>query len=123
MKNIKQIGICMDHTNALLMELTDEAIVTNIIVTESSNQDDEQSLTSHVKPLINKEQRVSYYKKISDSIRNFEEVILFGPTDTKNELLNLLKADHLFEKIKIEARNSDKMTENQMHAFIREYFK
>ena len=122
MKNSKQMGIYMDHTNALVMELTDKTIVKHSIATESSSHDEEQSLTSHVKPLVNKEQRVSYYKKISDYIRNFQEVILFGPTDAKNELLNLLKADHLFEKIKIETRNSDKMTENQMHAFIREYF-
>jgi stalled ribosome rescue protein Dom34 len=123
MKNIKQMGIWMDHSNALLMELTDDTIATHSVVSESSDQVNEQGLISHGKPLINKEQRFSYYKKISDSIRNFQEVVLFGPTDAKNELLNLLKADHLFKNIKIEVKNADKMTENQMYAFIRDYFK
>ena len=73
----------------------------------------------------NKEQmdQASYYKKISDIIRSYPEVILFGPTDAKLELLNLLKADHLFENIKIEVLNSDKMTAKQMHDFVREHFK
>lgn len=123
MKNSKQMGIYMDHTNALLMELTDKTIVKHSILSKSSQQEDEQSKISHVKPLINKEQRVSYYKKLSDSIRKYKEVVLFGPTDAKNELLNLLSTDYLFKNIKIEAKNSDIMTENQMHVFLREYFK
>ena len=48
--------------------------------------------------------------------------MLFGPTDAKTELFNLLKADHHFDKINIETKHADKMTENQQHAFVREYF-
>ncbi len=36
--------------------------------------------------------------------------------------LNVLKADHHFDKINIETRQTDKMTENQQHAFVKEYF-
>lgn len=52
----------------------------------------------------------------------YEEVLLFGPTEAKNELLNLLQADHHFDKINIEIRQANKMTENQQHAFVKEYF-
>jgi len=123
MKNIKQMGIWMDHSNAILMELINETIVTHSVVSESSSPENERGRIMQGKPLQNKEQRFSYFKKLSDSIRNYQEVVLFGPTDAKNELLNLLKADHLFENIKIEVKNTDKMTDNQMHAFIKEYFK
>jgi stalled ribosome rescue protein Dom34 len=123
MKNRKQMGIWMDHSNAILMELTNETIVTHSVVSESSHPTNKQGMIMQGKPLQNKEQRISYFKKISDSIRNYQEVLLFGPTDAKNELLNILKADPLFENIKIEAKNADKMTDNQMHAFIKEYFK
>jgi len=123
MKNIKQMGIWMDHSNAILMELTNETIIKHSVVSESTHPINEQGMIMQGKPLHNKEQRFSYFKKLSDAIRNFQEVVLFGPTDAKNELLNLLKADHLFENIKIEAKNSDKMTDNQMYAFIRAYFK
>ena len=46
---------------------------------------------------------------------------LFGPTNAKIELLNLLRADHQFEKIKLETKDSDKMTQNEQHAFVRDY--
>ena len=72
----------------------------------------------------NKEQhqQSEYYKKLGEEIRKFDEVIIFGPTDAKAELFNILKADHRFENINIEVKQADKMTENQKHAFVIEHF-
>ena len=125
MKKNKQLGIWMDHSNAYLLELVNDAIIENIIVSESLNENEEYSSEKHEKQIHTKEQhqQSDYYKRIVDSIKNFQEVVLFGPTDAKNELFNLLKADHLFDNIKIEIKNSDKMTESQMHSFVLGYFK
>jgi hypothetical protein len=49
-------------------------------------------------------------------------VILFGPTDAKIELFNLIKNNRQFEHIKIATLPADKMTENQQHAFVKDYF-
>ena len=124
MNNIKQLGIWMDHSNAYLMELTNDIIV-NRVVSELTNHETEYNFYKGEK-LLNKKarhQQLSFYKKIGDIIKKFQDVVLFGPTDAKNELLNLIKSDHLFENIKIEVRNSDKMTEEQMQTFVRDYFK
>ena len=125
MKTIKRMGIWMDRSVAFLMDLTDKTITEKSILSEFTQKEKENSLRKNEIFMHNKEQhqQSGYYKALSDTIRNYQEVILFGPTDAKNELLNLLKADHLFENIKIEIRDSDKMTENQMHDFVREYFK
>jgi hypothetical protein len=125
MKNIKQLGIWMDHSNAYLMELTNDIIITNIVKSEFVQQDNAYDLKYHEKSFHNKEQQqqLSYYKRLSGFIRKYEEVVLFGPTDAKIELLNLLKSDHLFENIKIEVKLTDQMTEYQRHDFVREYFK
>ena len=125
MKKNKQLGIWMDHSNAYLLELVNDAIIENIIVSESLNENEEYSSEKHEKQIHTKEQhqQSDYYKRIVDSIKNFQDVVLFGPTDAKNELFNLLKADHLFDNIKIEIKNSDKMTESQMHSFVLGYFK
>jgi len=125
MENIKQLGIWMDHSNAYLMELTNDIIVTNRIVSELTNHEAEYNFYKGEKLIHKKEQhlQLSYYKKIGNVIKKYQDVVLFGPTDAKNELLNLVKTDHLFEGIKIEVKNSDKMTEDQMQIYIREYFK
>ncbi len=115
----------MDHSNAYLMELKNVAIVTNIIKSEFAQHDDGYDMKYHEKSYHNKEQQQQsdYYKKLRDSIRNYHEVVLFGPTDAKAELLNQLKGDHLFDKIKIEVQQSDQMNENQRQAFVIAYFK
>jgi len=41
---------------------------------------------------------------------------------SSNSSLNILKADMHYDKIKIETRKEDKITENQEQAFLRDYF-
>jgi len=125
MKKIKQLGIWMDHSNAILLELTNDLIVQNNLTSGFTNEEKESSLRKSEHFMHNKEQQQQslFYKKIIEQIRNYDEVLLFGPTDAKSELMNLLKTDHLFANIKIEAKDADHMTGKQMYAFVREYFK
>ncbi|MBA4410562.1 MAG: hypothetical protein Q8S54_04490 [Bacteroidota bacterium] len=123
MKSKKQLGIWMDHSIANLIELTNDSIVANTIVAQVGEQD--EPLNAHDESLIqNKEQNElsTYYKRLSEVIKDYDDVLLFGPTSAKSELLNILKDDHHFDKVKIEVRPSDKMTENQQHAFVKDYF-
>lgn len=115
----------MDHSNAFIMELSRDTLIEKTIVSDSSLHDEEYSSEKHEKLQHTKEQhqQSDFYKKLKDIIKNYGEVVLFGPTDAKTELANLLKADYLFSEIRIEIVNSDKMTKNQMHSFVKEYFK
>jgi len=123
MTKTKNLGIWMDHASAHIMEIADP-MVTNIVVSESTHEEKEKTLQKGESMMHNKnqQQQAEYYKRLGGVIKDYEDVLLFGPTDAKVELLNILKADLNFSKIKIEIRQSDKMTENQEHAFVREYF-
>lgn len=74
--------------------------------------------------LHNKAQQQSseFYKKIGDVIKNYENVLVFGPSNAKSELITMLKADHKFEKISLETKDADKMSQNKQHEFVREHF-
>ncbi len=119
----KKLGIWMDHASAHLMEYNDQ-IITNIVVSESTHSEREKTLQKGENIMHNKEQQQesAYYKTLGESIKNYDDVLLFGPTNAKVELLNILKADHHFSKIKIEIMPAEKMTENQAQAFVRAYF-
>jgi len=121
----KQMGIWMDHSIAFLMEVEKNKVVETIVELEVSPLETDYDSGKNEKLEYNKGQQLqsNYFKKIIDSIKNFQDVILFGPTDAKNELLNLLKGDHQFEKINIKIQQSDKMTAFQMHEFVIAYFK
>lgn len=72
----------------------------------------------------NKEQQQqgAFYNKIAGVIKNYEAVILFGSTNDKAELLNILKSNPHFAKIKIDIHETNKMTSSERHTFVKEYF-
>lgn len=123
MKTTKQLGIWMDHSIAHIMELKNDKIVTNTVIAQVGEQD--EALNALDETLIqNKEQNElsAFFNRLSGVIINYDEVLLFGPTNAKTELFNLLKADRHFENVKIEVKSADKMTQNQELAFIKDYF-
>ncbi len=124
MTTTKNLGIWMDHSNAHLMTFTNDSIETTVIESEFTHQVKESALNKGESHMHNKEQgqQSAYYQKLGDAIKDYETVLLFGPTDAKVELLNVLKEDHHFDKIKFVVMQADKMTENQEHAFVREHF-
>jgi hypothetical protein len=124
MKTTKQLGIWMDHSSAHLMDANTASIVTKTIQSEFNHQEKERTAVKGEFMMHNDEQQKqhAYYKKIGDAIKNYDRVLLFGPTQAKEELANMLKADRHFEKIKIDIKHADKMTENQQHAFVKDYF-
>jgi hypothetical protein len=125
MKSSKKLGIWMDHSIAHIMKVTNNTIDASILEIGSSLPAREQNMGVHERQRHNKEQAEQsvFFKSLSDVIKDYEEVLLFGPTGAKTELLNLLKDNHHFDNIKIVIKSADKMTENQRHLFVKEYFK
>jgi hypothetical protein len=100
----KNLAIWMDHSNAHLVEFTNVPMTMNILHNRAQRQPS------------------GFYKRIGEVIKNYQNVLLFGPTDAKTELLTILRADRHFEKIILETKESDKMTQNAQHEFVRKHF-
>lgn len=119
----KKIGIWMDHASAHLIEYA-EQMVTKVVTSNSTYEEKEKTLQKGEKRMHNKDQQQEskYYKELAEYIKNYDEVLLFGPTDAKIELSNILENDPHFPKIKIEIKQAGKLSENQEHAFVRDFF-
>ncbi|MEO5788965.1 MAG: hypothetical protein ACOH2D_07220 [Gelidibacter sp.] len=124
MTTTNKLGIWMDHAHAHLIE-NSEPMVSKVLTSDSTYEEKEKTLLKSERIMHNKDQHEEseYYKEIAEYIRKYDHVLLFGPTDAKVELLNILEADHRFSKIKFEVMQADKMSEHQEHAFVRDYFK
>ena len=120
----KRVGIWMDHSEAHIMPVTAGEMVTEILPSGFTQELRADTLDNGESTMHNAEKHLhsAYYKKLAGVIHGYTDVLLFGPTTAKEELHNLLKADHLFAQIDIVVKHSDKMTENQQHAFVRDYF-
>ena len=123
MKTQKNLGIWMDHENAHLIDLATKNH-TPTIQSRFTFDTKEEALNRSEKGMHNKRQQLhkAYYKEIGNVILNYDQVLLFGPTNAKTELLNYLKEDLHFKDIKIDVEASDKMTDNEKDAFVKNYF-
>ena len=125
MKSAKQLGIWMDHSTANIMELSNGKIVSKKLQSTPAFPDQVQNLRMDESLMHNKEQNElsDFYKKLSYEINDYSEVLLFGPTDAKTELFNVLKDNRRFEKTRITVQVADNMTDNQQQAFVKDFFK
>ena len=119
-----KIGIWMDHSIAHLMEYSNNPFEVKTIESYFTQQEKINSLLKGEKHLHYKEQELQskYYKKLMTVVKKYKEVILFGPTDAKEELFNVISADNRFENINIQVKQTDKMTAKQKHDFVKEFF-
>ena len=115
----------MDHSISHIIKLRNGKIITLTIDSQPEALEDDQKVYKDESHSLNKEKRrlLAYFKILGDIVFENEEVILFGPTEAKNELLNYLREDHLFDKIKIDVCPTDKMTDSQRSKFVIAYFK
>jgi hypothetical protein len=124
MATTTKLGIFMDHSSAHMMEFSTESHESATLQSSFTHQERVKTLGRSEHSMHNKEQhqQAEYYKKLGEVIKNYDDIILFGPTDAKTELFNLLKADHLFADKNIKVKQTDKMTDNQRHAYVNQHF-
>ncbi len=123
--NTSKLGICLDHSSAHLIEFVVEPMETKTILSSFTHEKKEVKISKSENVMHHAEQHenAAYYKKLGSIIIKFKDVVLFGPTTAKQELYNMLKADHLFDHVNLQVKHSDKMSANEQHAFVRDYFK
>ena len=64
-----------------------------------------------------------YLNKVVDELKSADQILVFGPAQTKKRLEKLMFEDQsLIEKLK-EIKVSDNMTDNQKIAYVKAYFK
>lgn len=124
MKSIKQLGIWMDHSVANLIELSNDKMARRTVKLIPAFPGSVENLRLNESLINNKENDhlTDFYQKISDIIKKFDEVLLYGPTQAKTELFNQLKKNIHFDRIKIDVQPAENMTENQQEAFVKKYF-
>ena len=71
-----------------------------------------------------KHQLKSYFKEVASKIDNADSLIIFGPANTNEKFHKELQKNYkkLSAKVK-EVRRADSMTNNQVKALVRDYFK
>lgn len=114
----------MDHRTANIIPISENSNQMKTIESEFTHQQKEDSVGKSEHLMHNKEQHLqaAYYKQLGETIKHFDHILLCGPTQAKQELHNILKADQHFKNINIVVKDADKMRENEQKAFVKAYF-
>ena len=129
-----QIGVWLDGKEAVLVYLGDGEISREHVTSEIDSQpryDGEgnqesrfgtQFLSGETKrDRARDQQEEAYLKKLEERLKPYSEVLLFGPAEMKRRLAKRIESGRA-SRISVAVKNSDKLTENQIAAFVREHF-
>jgi stalled ribosome rescue protein Dom34 len=113
-------GIWMDHHQTILITPQDGefAIQQKIIADEYHGHSGEHGAMN-----AEKADNRKYFKTISNLITRYDEVLIFGPGKSQEEFLNFLQGDQHFKGKKITLDTSGHVTDPQMIARVRDFFK
>ncbi len=131
----RQIGIWLNSTKAVLVNLTDgeESVKTIDSEIESRNRfpGEGKSYSRLGSMQVNPSKRLTnrkkhqlhhYFDEIIDNIGDASNVFIFGPSKTKNLFEKELKKHHLFSHKPIETESSDRLTQKQLVAKVKDHF-
>lgn len=124
MKTSKRLGIWIDHSTAHLMEFTSNSSEIKTIESKLGSMSRRQVANYKTSLTHDREwhRQNEYYQKLSEVIKNYEEVVLFGPTEEKVELFDVMSEDERCTKLKVEIKETPEMDENQQHDFVKQHF-
>lgn len=133
----KRTGIWLDHSKAKLINLYLGAVQITTVHSPytrhirikgkgndtSTYQDLFGSNRENAKHNIKQNELAVYYKDLEKRLANADEILLFGPTHAKDELHNHILKNKKFAGKPITVKKASYMTEREMMAFVRKFFK
>lgn len=135
----KQLGVWLDHGKAHLidyhngkakmMETIDSPYETQKRIEGEEN--DKTRFTTNPEHASNNEYRKhnieqnelnEYFKLMEGKISSYQDILIFGPGTAKEKFRNRLRDNKAFDNKWLSIQTSDKLTENQLIAFVRDFF-
>jgi len=130
----KKVGLWIDHNKAIVVAITEKGEEIKEIMSEvekelrrSGDSPLKGAYESLQIPADDSRQRAFtenlniYYDVVIACIRDAESILIFGPSEAKDELKKRLKGNNLGESI-VGIETVDKMTDRQIAAKVREHF-
>jgi hypothetical protein len=68
-------------------------------------------------------ENLKYFKSLSSFLLNYDEILVFGPGKSQEQFQNFLLEDAQFKNKQITVETADQLTDPQMIARVRDFFK
>ncbi len=117
-------GVFLDNDKAMIItansnnESGDYAIQDRVKAKESHGGGSEHSMNN-----AKQSDSLKYFKTLSTRLLNYDEILVFGPGKAQEQFQNHLNEDAQFKNKKISIDSAEQLTEPQMVAVVRDFFK
>ncbi|WP_100609875.1 hypothetical protein [Confluentibacter lentus] len=129
---MKNIGVWLDKKKALIVTIENDMETVKTIHSDLDNYNIKSNrhvggakeIVKDMKYLEReKHQFKTYFKDITQEIKNADALVIFGPAETYEKFTKELEENYktISEKIK-GIRKADSMTDNQVVAWVRDFF-
>ncbi len=118
----QQVGVWMDHHQAIFIsspEQNGEFAIQQKVTAEDHHRDSSEHKSHNAERA---DQR-KYFKAIGQHLTGYDEIFVFGPGKSQEEMRNFLHEDQHFKGKSIALAASDHLTDHQMVARVRDFFK
>lgn len=121
MSGTKKLGIFINNTIAQLMEFTHDTTEIKTMTSYFQNDVTADALGKTIPAKLKRELK-TYFRKLGDIIEHYDEIVVFGPNNTKKQLYQHLRYDKNFGKIKMDLKDSINLDYEQQQEFVKNYF-
>jgi hypothetical protein len=139
-KPIKQVGVWIDHAKAHVIGFKN-GDVTWIETVESpyesikredgevkdmtrfSPNPEHASNNEYKKHNTAQNEMNEYFRMMEIKLNGYDDILLFGPGTMKEKMRNRLRGNKAFHGKWLSVESSDKLTDNQLLAFVRDFYK
>lgn len=132
----RKVGVWLDHTQAHFIDLSKGPAIVETTYSDKESQvrfggetgsatrlgNNRSTNNEHHQHNREQAHMKEYYNLLTDRLKNYDDIFLFGSTTAKDELYNKLKEDKHFADKTINVRPADHLTENQMVAEVKKFF-
>lgn len=142
MKNnhVRQVGLWMDNSKAQVVEFKNgEAVLVENIdsaieslkridgegkdTTRFTPNNEHTSNNEHKKHNIAQKELNEYFRILENKLAEYDDILIFGPGVAKEQFRNRLRDNKGFSDKWLSVQTSDKLTENQLLAYVRDFYK
>lgn len=132
---MRRIGIWLDKKNAHIVEIHDDRVSLNTILSEVEDfnihggsgtkfKGGPQDVVQDSRYLEREKQQLKkYFKNIVSAVSDAEDLVIFGPAETGEKFYKELTESYSDIKAKVkDVVKTDSMTKNQVKAWVKEFY-
>jgi len=119
------VGVWLDYSKALLITTEDHLGRGDYAIRKKieSRGSATRGSSEHTQHHREKAETEKYFKEIARELESFHGIFLFGPGNAQEQLLNYLRDNKHFQGHNLSIDTAGNLTENQLIARVRDFFK